>query len=165
MLSIWLIPTAETSAKLSALIHDLSKTYSTDNFLPHITLLSGIMDIENQAVAKLTRWAKQLKPIQAELTSVEYLELYYKCLFFNAAESAELLLLREQAEQLFNHTNVQPFIPHVSFLYGNLPLFKQQEIISGLGADFLQTIRLDKIQLVRTIHAVENWELLVEIAL
>ncbi len=159
------MPAAKTAAKISELINNLSKTYQTAAFSPHITLLSGITDSEEIALQKLKNWTALLQPIQAELTSIAYLELYYKCLFFNAAGSEELLIARQEAEELFTHTNIQPFIPHISFLYGNLPIFKKQEIISELGATFLHTILLDKIQLVKTERTVEEWRVLAEIEL
>ena len=64
--------------------------------------------------------------IRASLTSIEYLEMYYRCLFFRADTSEELLDIRAQSEDIFEHTQVNPFIPHVSFLYGSMPIFQKQ---------------------------------------
>ena len=159
------MPAEKTAAKISELINNLSKTYQTAAFSPHITLLSGITESKEIALQKMQNWAKQIQPIQAALTDVAYLEIYYKCLFFNTLLSKELLNARAEAELIFEHTHIQPFIPHISFLYGDLPVFKKQEIIAELNSDFFQTIILDKIQLVRTERAVEDWELLAEINL
>ena len=71
----------------------------------------------------------------------------------------------EEAENFFDHTHIHPFIPHVSFLYGSLPVFQKEAIVSDLGAAFLVDFRLTKLRLVKTQRTPEHWELIKEYTL
>lgn len=165
MLTLWLMPDGEAYNLLQELILDLSQTHDTPRFEPHITLLSGITDEEDLAIEKTRHFAFNTQPITAALTHIEYLELYYRCLFFRADTSEQLMQARQQAEQLFEHTQIQPFIPHVSFLYGAMPTFQKEAIINDLGNRFLMSLKMNMLRLVRTQRTPEYWELVAEFPL
>jgi 2'-5' RNA ligase len=93
------------------------------------------------------------------------LEYFYRCLFFSTDDSDEIYRLREEAESIFEHSTVNPFIPHISFLYGSLPVFKKEAIVAELGDRFLGGFSLQKMRLVRTELGPENWEVLGEFEL
>ncbi|MGH1339814.1 MAG: haloacid dehalogenase [Aureispira sp.] len=162
MYTLWLMPDADAYSKLSQLIVDLSSSHDTPTFEPHVTLLSGIVDPLEVALDKTEELANSLLPISAALTRIEFLERYYRCLFFRTSESEDILEARHLAEAIFDHTRVDPFIPHVSFLYGSLPVFQKQAIIDSLGESFFMDFRLPKLRLVETQRQPENWQLLAE---
>lgn len=162
MYTLWLKPDATAYRKLSGLISDLSSLHETPSFEPHVTLLSGITDNLEAAVEKTTELANSIIAIRAELTRVEFLEVYYRCLFFRTDESTDLMEARELAEDIFEHTEITPFIPHVSFLYGSLPIFQKHKIITDLKDDFFMNFCLDRLQLVKTQRTPEHWELIAE---
>jgi 2'-5' RNA ligase len=108
---------------------------------------------------------KENSPLNASLIGVEYLEYFYRCLFFKTDDSDEIYRLRDEAESLFEHSTVNPFIPHISFLYGSLPVFKKEAIIAELGERILGGFSLQSLRLVRTELGPENWELLGEFEL
>lgn len=165
MYTLWLMPDQITYEKLSQLIENLSTIHETPTFEPHVTLLSGITDDVETAIQKAEELANSLTPISATLTKIEFLELYYRCLFFCTNESAELMEARTLAEQIFEHTQITPFIPHVSFLYGSLPVFQKEAIIASLGDDFFMDFRMPKLRLVKTLRTPEYWELIAEFEL
>lgn len=165
MLTLWLMPDEATYHKLSQLIADLSSVHQTPSFEPHVTLLSGIIDSPELALEKTAELAAQTAVMQAALTEIEYLEYFYRCLFFKTTESHSIFELREQAEELFEHTQVNPFIPHISFLYGSMPVFQKEAIIEALGDQFLVDFKMEKLRLVRTELGPEHWELLGEFEL
>jgi len=165
MRTLWLMPDEQTYLKLSELIIDLSTTHQTPSFEPHVTLLSGIEDKAKTALAKTEALAAALRPIQASLTNIEYLEYYYKCLFFRTDDSQSIFEARYEAEEMFEHTPIDPFIPHISFLYGALPVFDKKAIIAALGNDFFVNFRMTKLRLVETSLTPEHWRVLGEFEL
>jgi len=165
MLTLWLMPDNDTYLKISQLIEDLSSVHDTPRFEPHVTLLSGITDAPKVALEKTRLLAERTNPLRGALTGVEYLEYFYRCLFFRTNESEDIFNLRHEAEDLFEHSGVNPFIPHVSFLYGSLPVFKKEAIVSALGDRFLGDFYLQKLRLVRTELTPEHWEFLGEFEL
>jgi 2'-5' RNA ligase len=165
MYTLWLIPDNNTHNKLSELIVDLSSLHDTPQFEPHVTLLGGIVDPLAIAIEKTEKLAKKLAAISASLTRIEFLEIYYRCLFFCTDDSADLMDAHEQAHDLFEHTHINPFIPHISFLYGSLPIFEKQSIISELGDSFFLDFRMTKIRLVKTQRTPEYWQLIKEFEL
>lgn len=161
MLTLWLMPDDAAFERLSQLIESLSSYHHTPRFEPHVTLLSGIEDSPGLAIQKAGQLAQAIgKPVRASLTRIEYLELYYKCLFFRTDESEELFEARGLAEELFEHTNIQPFIPHISFLYGSLPTFTKQNIIQTLGDSFFMDFYLSELHLVETALTPDKWQTL-----
>jgi 2'-5' RNA ligase len=165
MLTLWLIPDGEARQQLQQLITDLSNRHGTPAFEPHITLLSGIMGDEAAVVAQSAEFAANTAPIVAAIRNVEYLEEFFRCLFFSTDQSASLLEARRQAETLFEHTNIQPFIPHVSFLYGSMPVFEKEAISEQLRHKFLMSLRMPTLRLVRTQRTPEYWETIAEFEL
>lgn len=162
MYTLWLMPDKSAYQKLSKLIVDLSTLHDTPRFEPHVTLLSGITDNIKVAREKTEELANSITEISATLTRVEFLELYYRCLFFCTSQSEDLMDARMLAEEIFEHTKVSPFIPHVSFLYGSLPVFEKEAIIGTLGDSFFMDFRLPKLRLVKTQRTPEHWELIDE---
>jgi 2'-5' RNA ligase len=165
MLTLWLMPDKETYLKIGQLIAELSSVHNTPSFEPHVTLISGITDDLETALKKTKKLAKENSPLNASLIGVEYLEYFYRCLFFKTDDSDEIYRLRDEAESLFEHSTVNPFIPHISFLYGSLPVFKKEAIIAELGERILGGFSLQSLRLVRTELGPENWELLGEFEL
>lgn len=163
MYTLWLMPDQEAYQKLSALILDLSSSLDTPRFEPHVTLLSGIVDPLNIALEKAEELANSLLPISAALTRIDFLERYFRCLFFCTNQSEDLLEARSLAEVIFEHTQIDPFVPHVSFLYGSIPVFQKQAIINQLGDAFFMDFRLPQLRLVETrLLPPQNWRLLAE---
>jgi 2'-5' RNA ligase len=162
MYTLWLMPDKSAYEKLSKLIIDLSTTHDTPKFEPHVTLLSGITDSRSLAIDNAEKLANSSGPITATLTRIEFLELYYRCLFFCTNKSSELMNVRTQAEDMFEHTSISPFIPHVSFLYGSLPIFQKETIIGELGDSFFMDFRMPKLRLVKTQRTPEYWEFIEE---
>lgn len=165
MYTLWLMPDKEAYQKLSKLIIDLSTLHETPEFEPHVTLLSGIMDEEAQAIQKTAQLANQFSMISANLNRIDFLELFYRCLFFHTNKSQALMEIRSAAEALFEHTNITPFVPHVSFLYGSLPVFQKEAIIAELGEAFFINFNMTRIRLVKTQRTPEFWTLIKEFEL
>jgi 2'-5' RNA ligase len=158
MYTLWLLPDKETYYHIASLIDELNSVDQKPRFYPHVTLLSGITDNEEMAIQKSILLSANFNSIHCQLTGIDHLEYFYKCLFFKTSESEALLTIRKSAESLFEHSQINPFIPHISFLYGSLPVFKQQAIVEKLGKDILKSVALTKLQLVQTDLTPEEWK-------
>lgn len=164
MLTLWLMPDKETYLKISQLIEDLSTVQETPRFEPHVTLLSGITDFDKRAIEKTKFLAANNEPMKATLTGIEYLEQFYRCLFLSTADNEDILNVRSIAEEIFEHSAVSPFIPHISFLYGSMPVFKE-DIMSTQIVKSIGDLNLNKLRLVKTDLTPEYWEILCEFEL
>lgn len=160
--TLWLMPDGEAYKRLQSLISDLSTVHNTPRFEPHVTLLSGITDPLATAINKTKQLASAFAPLQASLTRIEYLETYYRCLFFRTDDSETLFDIRQAAEDTFEHTPINPFIPHVSFLYGAMPVFQKEAIIAQMGEHFFMNLGLSSLRLVETNRTPEEWRLLAQ---
>lgn len=157
MRSLWLIPDQKAYREIAQVIERLSSRHKSPSFEPHVTLLSGIIEDGQEAFDKAAAFAEALASIEAGLVSIDFLETYYRCLFFRTDESQALLAARKEAEELFTHTQIEPFIPHISFLYGSLPIFAKEAIISELGGAYPKKICLTRLRLVDTGLRPEQW--------
>lgn len=162
MLTLWLIPDEVALEKLQNITVDLGSRLKAPVFQPHVTLLSGIIDTNESAINKAEFFAKNTPKIEASITNVEYLEEQFKCLFFTNSHSESLIKARQKSEELFEHTNIQPFIPHVSFLYGAMPIFQSELVIDAFEHDFLMPLTFSTLRLVRTQRTPETWQQIAE---
>lgn len=165
MYALWLVPDAPAYEKLALLIEELSSTHGTPRFEPHVTLLSGIINSEEEAVEQCRLFASSQSILSAQLIEIQYLEQFYRCLFFKTDTNKALLQLRQQAEEQFAHTQVRPFVPHLSFLYGSLPKFKKESIIEQLGNRFFVNLVFRKIRLIEIRQRPEFWRVVADFPL
>ena len=73
--------------------------------------------------------------------------------------------LPDPKSTLFEHLQITPFVPHITFLYGSIPTFKKETIIKDLGDEFWLDFTMRSLRLVSTQRTPENWSLIEEIEL
>lgn len=128
--ALWIIPTDDAYALTSGYIGRLSRLYDLPAFEPHVTVLGGIRSPET---AEMRDLAESLAPFRIRLArEVEYREAYFRCLFLQAYKTEELGETYWKASALFGNQG-SPYFPHLSLAYGNLPVWKKQEMIAELG--------------------------------
>lgn len=159
MLSLWLIPNHQAYRQLAQHIKGLSSLDDSPRFCPHLTLLSGLLEPAEQLTPKLADWAEKLMPISLDFHPCGELEAYYRCLFLNKQANSKIDQLRTEAQQLFEHLELHPFVPQLSFLYGALPIFNEESKGQMIPLQF------DRLQLVHTAPRPNEWEILTEIKL
>lgn len=148
--------------KLNELILKLSEHYGTPKFEPHVTLLSGIQMPKEEAMAIVKKMASDNPVPEVRLSKIGYLDVFYRCLFFRTAEKTTLLALREKAKLAFGDTQIEPYVPHLSFLYGDLPRFTKENIILEIGEHFSMKFTLPTLRLIKTQLTPEEWEVVGE---
>ncbi|WBM75481.1 haloacid dehalogenase [Saprospira grandis] len=159
MLSLWLIPNHQAYRQLAQHIKALSSLDDSPRFCPHLTLLSGLLEPAELLAPKLAAWAEELLPIALDFHPCGELEAYYRCLFLNKQANSKIDQLRAEAQQLFEHLELHPFVPQLSFLYGALPIFNEESKGQTIPLHF------DRLQLVHTAPRPNEWEILTEIKL
>ncbi len=127
--ALWLVPAGRTHRILTRRILALSRKYSTPRFAPHVTLLSGITTSEHEALSHAAALARQLRPFQIRLTEIGFLDDYFRCLFLRVAPTHAVVSAHRTAKAVFGLQNQPLFMPHLSLLYGNLPIEVKKRVV------------------------------------
>jgi 2'-5' RNA ligase len=134
--ALWLIPEGEACRRLARTIRRLSRECSTPVFTPHITLASRIVAPEQQVAAKAAQLAKSLQPLRLRLTSIDFRNEYFRCLFLKVAPNVQLTRAHTRARKIFGLRGRRAFLPHVSLVYGDLSPATKRKMVSSLGKRF-----------------------------
>lgn len=128
--ALWMIPTGEAYSLTSGYIARLSSLYRLPGFEPHVTVLGGVRSPDGDEMRKL---ARDVAPFRIRLArEVEYMPETFRCLFLRAYTTDALMEIFSKASATFG---VKPdsYFPHLSLAYGDLPVWKKQEMIAELG--------------------------------
>jgi 2'-5' RNA ligase len=147
--AIWLMPTGEAYTRLSGLIGDLSSQYGGPIFEPHITLLGGLSGSPELMGEKTVQLANSFPRFSVHLTTPGYQDFYFRCLYMQVELSSELKHLYREAQRIFDHSESQPFMPHVSLLYGTFPSHEKATMASGLPQDVPTTFEITALHVLR----------------
>jgi len=145
--SLWLMPTGEVRQRLAGTILDLSREYATPVFEPHVTLVGGIVGPAREVVSKMKDLARRIPPFTARLTVVDGLDEYFRCLFVRLAATHPIMRANKAAREVFALTKQPAFMPHLSLLYGNLPLSVKEGIIASLSRQFELEFKVNSLHL------------------
>lgn len=155
--SLWLQPTGQAYGRLARIIAQLSTQYRAPAFEPHVTLLGGLTDDADAVIAKTAQLSKLLKPNVIKLTTLDYFDEYFRCLFAKAEKSSWLIDANLQARKLFHREDASEFMPHLSLLYGDFPLAIKQRIIIEIGSQFDFSFPVASVQLWSTAGEPKEW--------
>ena len=155
--SLWFMPEGDVYKKLADLISQLSKKYSVPNFEPHVTILHNLAILEKEMLVKTSELAIKIHPFEIELTTTDYLDEYFRCLFVRAEETKELINANLKAREIFNRQSDPKYIPHLSLLYGKLPLKIKEEIIIEIGREFNESFEEKSIHLYSSEEDISKW--------
>jgi 2'-5' RNA ligase len=153
--ALWLMPAGQTYRDLARMILALSRRHSTLRFEPHVTLLSGIALREPEAISRTAVLAGRLAPFEVRMGEVGFTDDYFRCLFFRVVPTDAVIRSRVTACEVFGLLDPQPYSPHMSLLYGSLPLEVKKRVASrpSTGLSFLAS----RIHLYRVEGPVEAW--------
>uniref|UniRef100_K3WU85 Cyclic phosphodiesterase n=1 Tax=Globisporangium ultimum (strain ATCC 200006 / CBS 805.95 / DAOM BR144) TaxID=431595 RepID=K3WU85_GLOUD len=166
--SLWVVPRADAGRELADAISECAARLQTPPFLPHMTLLGGIVGIqEEDAVAKTAQVADAIHALSAKVCAVTSKELlYFQCVFALLELTNELSSAHLAAKQTFGRFQDTEFMPHISLVYGDLTREQKQQLIAELGPRFDgMRVQLDHLQLWNTSGPVANWQLVREFQL
>ena len=148
--AIWLMPTGEAYTRLSGLIGDLGTQYGGPIFEPHITLLAGLSGTPELMGDKMVQLANSFPRFSVHLTAPGYQDFYFRCLYMQVELSSELEHLYSEAQRIFDHSESQPFMPHVSLLYGTFPSDAKKGMALELPQDVPKTFEITALHVLQT---------------
>jgi len=128
MYSLWFVPTQKVDDRTSLLISELAAEYNSPAFRPHVTVVGGLTEDPTNKVQGLV---KNLKPFEITLTTAQYLDEYFRCVFYEVAPNRTLMDINKKAQKLFEHEDM--YYPHLSILYGNHDEELRKQIAEEIG--------------------------------
>jgi len=152
----WLLPQKEVQAIFRNIIQNLSQTYDTPVFEPHVTLVSGLSGDENLLIKKIDSFTRNKKAIAVTLNDIDYTHGFFNALFIKIHNTPEIDQLNKQTRNYLRPFDQGHYHPHLSLLYGNITKEEKKHIISKLNISSKKII-LDKLNLVRGNADVTQW--------
>ena len=143
--ALWLMPGGQRYRDLTCRIQTWSRRHSTPRFEPHVTLLSGITLPEREALSRAAALARGLAPFEVRLGEVDFTDEYFRCLFLRVQSTEPLVHVHRRACEVFGLRDRRPYLPHLSLLYGSLPLEVKKRITSRTSGNL--TFRVSRIHL------------------
>lgn len=151
---LWIMPTGATYQLLKSMSENLSRKYNTPEIDPHVTVEGGIYGDEDDIVRKTSLFASSIHPYSIHLARIGYTDSFFRALFYRATQTSYVREANRKAREIFDIKD-GPYMPHLSILYGNIPLEEKKRIISGLPRNLNVSFDVDVVHL----YAIENQEL------
>lgn len=164
--SLWLVPQEGEAARwLGDWINSLAERFGTPSFGPHLTLLGGLDGPEGEILRQSTVLARALPHLELRLSAIEGSDAYFRCVFARVESTAELVLARERALELFGRQGEPPFTPHISLMYGRLAPETKPPMIRALGEQLVGAVVSRQLQVMRTQGSPDRWQCLASLAI
>jgi 2'-5' RNA ligase len=165
--SVWLCPAAENEASLQDAIRTATATHGDGvAFAPHVTVLGSIpeslgCDASHLAEA-IDRIARITPACSIHIDRVVCGCLFFQCVYGLCEKSAKLTAIFESAcaaKPMAAHP--ESYMPHVSFLYGDVGADQREAARSALAAHFDGfSFQATRLELWDTTGAVSSWRCL-----
>ncbi|MET0384457.1 MAG: hypothetical protein ABW321_00790 [Polyangiales bacterium] len=151
-MAVWLLPGEPERTRLLSTITELARQQGAPSFVPHVTLLSGVGELEEWQ-AKLGSLMPQLSRVTARVSGVGHSERLFKTLYLQLEAADALCTLQRQVAQLLGQDYV--FDPHLSLLYrAALPISERE----ALAATVARPPQLCGTSLALAYPAHDHWE-------
>ncbi|PJC80795.1 hypothetical protein CO009_01100 [Candidatus Shapirobacteria bacterium CG_4_8_14_3_um_filter_35_11] len=142
--SLWFLPEESINKKYQKIISGIASSYRTQEFKPHVTLIKHLELKEKEVLSFTNELIKWLKPTKTKFMELGYSDRRYRSLYITVLKTQELLKAHNKANQIFEHKE-EPFMPHLSIVYGELPLDDKLNIIKSLKPLNKEFFTLDKL--------------------
>jgi len=151
------MPDGRVYKELARLISRLSREWSTDNFEPHVTLLGGLLDSEEAISSRTSQLATWIRPYEINLTAVDYLDEFFRCLFLRVERTESVMDAHLKARRLFKQRRDPKHLPHLSLMYGNFAPAIKERIITKIGRESNWRFRVGTIHVYSTTGKPSDW--------
>jgi 2'-5' RNA ligase len=155
--SLWLMPTGEAYEKFSGLIKHLAQAYHGPVFEPHVTLLGGVRQAEDEIFRGAAQLVSGQQPFPIILRTVEYQDVYFRALFVRAERTEPLQAFYTRAKELFAMPDLPEYLPHLSLMYGNFPQPVKEHIIQAIGRDHTTEFPVSSVHVFNTAGEAHTW--------
>lgn len=156
--ALWLMPEEPMFTLLAGEISRLGQRFFTPFFEPHVTLVGGITADEEEAVAKSASLARLVEPSRIELGEVGYRDEYFRCLFVSVAPADLLIKAHRAALEAFDLQEEPAYMPHLSLLYGKLPVATKGELAAAYSFLSGQAFEVRRLALYRVSGRPQEWK-------
>ncbi|NDB32076.1 MAG: hypothetical protein EB150_01815 [Nitrososphaeria archaeon] len=156
--SIWLVPKYADAKHLGIIIQKLARQYAAPGFSAHITLFSGIKNL-NEAKSAVRLVCS--RPIKAKVVGIGTSGNIWKTLFFQIKKDSTIAKIYKTLDDSLS--NRYSFCPHVSLVYKNLDKDEKAKIKSGIKAKPFYTF--DRLVIIRSSKNVKKWQKLYSLRL
>lgn len=147
--AVWYEPTGEVYNILNKIIRQLSVTYHSSVFEPHITLLPGGTATSLAFITKkLEKIISRTTPFETRFISYSYLDDYFKCIFVQIEKSSCVMDFAHAIQREINGQPTQEYTPHLSVFYGQLPVAEKEKIIKNLDDVNKKHFTIDKVHII-----------------
>jgi 2'-5' RNA ligase len=133
---LWFTPGGAVRARLRRLIERLASQHGTAAFVPHVTLLGGLAGRRDAVLAKAESLAHGIRPFVIQLTRADMHDYFFEALFIHARHSPAPVRANRLARSVFGKPGGRKFMPHLSLLYGDLPVAAKEAILDRIGRRF-----------------------------
>lgn len=139
--SLWLMPAAEDGALLAGVLADLSARFGAPLFTPHLTIAGDTDRPVTQLSAEIAA-AAEVAAFSEAVTGIETSETFFRSFYARFAVSNPLAALKQRLDPQAS----EPFLPHVSLLYGPVAAGPKAEAAAQVSAALTgRPIRFDRL--------------------
>lgn len=164
--SIWLMFQKDDEILFQSIIDELCKEFNSPLFKPHLTLLAGIEEEEENLFNKFSKIVENLNSFYIKVVDVKYSIEFYKSFFLEIEKDKFLEDLFRKAINIFDlKINSSDFHPHISLLYSNESIEIKALLLERFAGLVDKKIFVNKISLVKTEGIPSNWEELINFQL
>ncbi len=132
---LYLLASKEVHEQLQELAYELGSTFASGHFPVHVTL-GGFLNYtqeEEEIVKSLApQIARSTPALEAEITGVGMRNQYFQAAFLTIAPTQGLMSLRNHVCTALGQQTDQPYMPHVSMIYGDFDWQTKRRILDHL---------------------------------
>lgn len=163
--ALWLCPAAADEEHLTELVAATASREGTPAFRPHLTLLGAMPGPEGERASQAAALAQRLQPFGLRGTAVTAQADYYRGVVLEVALTRELAAARSLAAAIFQYRLEPSYRPHISLVYGNLPVLRKAEVAAELAHLADADYRAGCLEVVALDGAPSDWRTVVRLAL
>jgi 2'-5' RNA ligase len=142
-------PSGSAYEVLSGTIQRLARELQVPAFEPHVTLLAYLDGTDREHGLRTAELAERLPPYQCVLSKAAYLDEHFRSLFMLVDPAPAIMSCHAMAAQAFGR-EPEPYMPHVSLVYGSFPESRKLEIISALPPEVRTSFLVKSVTLIRS---------------
>ena len=154
---LWLTPEETMAETFRVVIRRLSREYKSRLFQPHVTLASGIRGQEKDLISKTYNLASKISGFTVQPKEFAYRDEFYRAFFIAIKPEKQLLEANLVARQIFDLSEHNDYMPHLSLFYGNLPVREKDKIKQQLDVKLLRPFKLANLVLFCTDFQTDDW--------
>jgi 2'-5' RNA ligase len=157
--SLWLTPAGATRDALASVIADLADQHDGPRFPPHITLLGSVTGDEAEIVRLAGKIAAQTSPLHVDFEGLGMEDVCFRALYLVASKAPALMAANALARQIFGSTRLEPFMPHLSLLYGDKTQEAKRVVGEAIQSRLPTSCEAVNLDVYTTEPPVESWRL------